>query len=169
LAEEAVDAQEEANEMDIQAREETQEAREAELESAEEGLEEDFEELVKQEQNPTSDEILKQQAEKKVRDLEDSLAATEEESNLIEFEEEFEELFNDLYKLAVDTDNAFDETQFKQIGAIKNYDAESKDEIIETLINNGTLEEDGATLSLGADDMGEINWKMIKGNLTDCI
>lgn len=169
LAEEAVDAQEEANEMDLQAREETQEAREEELESAEEGLEEDFEELVKQEQNPTSEEILQQQLDKEVADLAESLGTPEVDSKVIEDAEELEEFYNDLYKLAVETDNVFDETQFKQIGAIKNYDGQDKDEIIETLINNGTLEEDGATLSLSADDMGDINWKMIKGNLTDCI
>jgi len=173
LAEEAVEAQDEANQMDIQAREESREAREAELESAEEGLEEDFEELVKQEQNPTSEEILEQQINKEIADLEESLGTPETNRQLTETEieeaEEIEELYNDLYKLAVETDNAFDETQFKQIGAIKNYDGQVKDEIIETLIGNGVLEEDGLTLSLNANDMGDINWKMIKGNLTDCI
>jgi beta-N-acetylglucosaminidase len=143
------------------------------LESAEEGLKEDFEELVKQEQNPTSEEILEQQIDKEIADLTESLGTPEANSKLTETEieeaEEIEELYNDLYKLAVDTDNAFDETQFKQIGAIKNYDGQVKDEIIETLIDNGVLEEDGATLSLSADDMGEINWKMIKGNLSDCV
>jgi hypothetical protein len=173
LAEEAVEAQDEANEMDIQAREETQEARETELESAEEGLEEDFEELVKQEQNPSSEEILEQQINKEIADLEESLGTPEANRQLTETEieeaEEIEELYNDLYKLAVETDNVFDETQFKQIGAIKNYDGQVKDEIIETLMNNGVLEEDGITLSLSANSMGEINWKMIKGNLSDCI
>lgn len=173
LAEEAVEAQDEANQMDIQAREESREAREAELESAEEGLEEDFEELVKQEQNPTSEEILEQQINKEIADLEESLGTPEANRQLTETEieeaEEIEELYNDLYKLAVETDNAFDETQFRQIGAIKNYDGQVKDEIIETLMNNGVLEEDGLTLSLSANSMGEINWKMIKGNLTDCI